>query len=41
VTSRADANGKITQYGYDALGRLTSVVQDAASGGLMGTKPWG
>jgi len=25
VSSRTDANGKTTQYGYDALGRLTSV----------------
>lgn len=34
VTSRTDANGKVTQYGHDVLGRLTSVVQDAVAGGL-------
>jgi RHS repeat-associated protein len=34
VTTRTDANGKITAYGYDSLGRLTSVTQDAVVGGL-------
>jgi uncharacterized protein RhaS with RHS repeats len=29
-----DQAGKVTGYGYDALGRLTSVTQDAATGGL-------
>jgi RHS repeat-associated protein len=34
VISKTDQAGKITGYGYDALGRLTSVTQDAATGGL-------
>jgi YD repeat-containing protein len=34
VAPRTDANGKITGYGYDSLGRLTSVTQDAGQGGL-------
>jgi RHS repeat-associated protein len=33
-TGPKNANGKVTQYGYDGIGRLTSVVQDAVSGGL-------
>jgi len=34
VTSKADQAGKVTAYGYDALGRLSSVTQDAVTGGL-------
>lgn len=34
MISQTDANGKFTQYAYDPVGRLTSVTQDAASGGL-------
>jgi len=34
VISKTDQAGKVTAYGYDALGRLTSVTQDAATGGL-------
>jgi len=31
--SKTDQAGKVTAYGYDALGRLTSVTQDAVTGG--------
>ncbi len=34
VISKTDQAGKVTGYGYDGLGRLTSVTQDAATGGL-------
>jgi YD repeat-containing protein len=34
VISKADQAGKVTAYGYDAMGRLTSVTQDAVTGGL-------
>src|SRR5208282_1387677 len=34
VISKTDQAGKVTAYGYDALGRLTTVTQDAATGGL-------
>jgi len=34
VLSKSDQAGKVTSYGHDALGRLTTVTQDAATGGL-------
>jgi YD repeat-containing protein len=34
VASKTDRAGKVTAYGYDSLGRLISVTQDAVQGGL-------
>jgi len=33
VITKTDQAGKVTGYGYDALGRLTSVTQDAVQAG--------